>query len=571
MKRLIIFFIIFVAGLSAQETGARYLIITHDDFYDAIRPLAQWKHKKGMRTQVVRLSEIGYTANEIQAYVENAYNTWQIRPEYLLLVGAPNYLSFPTMEFTYTDNYYTNMDGDIYNEILSGRLTVHNTTEAQTVVNKILLYERTPYMTDSLWFINSCLIVNEDNAPHDTIYWNDIYYAQGLMRRAGYNTIDILSDEYGDNDDDVIDRINNGRAFLLYRGQGVNNWYSPFACNPALTTNGARLPIVLSITCVTIGTGSTPAAAEQWFLTGTPTTPRGAAGYFATTTTILFGPGATLRSAVCDGFFDGVFRYGFRTFGEACESGRQNVYSMFGDVEEYRGFTTVGDPEMNIWTAIPRRLEVNHPNSIPLGSQDFTVEVKEDGAPVQGAVVCLYKGDEVYEVDSTLSNGMVTFTIEPVSQGSMDVTVTGHNYFPYEGICQVSGGLPDVTVSIEPDTTIVLRGGQLGYTVYVSNNTSSYVTLQYWTDIMLWNGNPYPQNPIAGPYTITVPVGNSQGHVTHNVPVNAPLQTYTCFGRIGWHPDDVWDEDYFMFTIVASDRTSDENRDWSIIEQDFVK
>ncbi|MCK4251377.1 hypothetical protein KAX97_08005, partial [candidate division WOR-3 bacterium] len=142
MKKFLVILLISYAICFAQETGARYLIITHDNFYDAIQPLADWKHKKGMRTKVVKLSETGSSASQIKDYIEDAYNNWQIPPEFLLLVGAPNYLPLPQISNIYTDNYYTNMDADIYNEILSGRLTVHNTTETQTVVNKILLYER---------------------------------------------------------------------------------------------------------------------------------------------------------------------------------------------------------------------------------------------------------------------------------------------------------------------------------------------------------------------------------------------------------------------------------------------
>jgi hypothetical protein len=194
MKKILIVLLIFYAVCFAQEIGARYLIITHDNFYDAIQPLAQWKHKKGIRTKVIKLSEIGSDSTQIKNYITDAYNNWQIPPEFLLLVGAPNYLPFPQIGWTYTDNYYTDIEGNIYNEILSGRLTVHNPTEAQTVVNKILLYERTPYMDDSLWFINACLIVREDYDTYDdSIYWSDIRHAKNLMLNAGYNTIDTLS------------------------------------------------------------------------------------------------------------------------------------------------------------------------------------------------------------------------------------------------------------------------------------------------------------------------------------------------------------------------------------------
>ncbi|UCC11510.1 MAG: hypothetical protein JSW02_09175, partial [candidate division WOR-3 bacterium] len=79
----------FSLGIS-QEPGARYLIISYDAFYDAIEPLAEWKHKKGMMTKHVKLSDVGTSADQIKNYVANAYNTWQTPPEFLLLVGAPN-------------------------------------------------------------------------------------------------------------------------------------------------------------------------------------------------------------------------------------------------------------------------------------------------------------------------------------------------------------------------------------------------------------------------------------------------------------------------------------------------
>jgi hypothetical protein len=277
MIKSLFFLLIACAICFSQEIGARYLIITHDDFYDAIQPLAQWKHRKGMRTKVVKLSETGSSASQIKDYIEDAYNTWQIPPEFLLLVGAPNYLPFPQVSYLYSDNYYTNIEGDIYNEILSGRLTVHDTTEAQTVVNKILLYEKTPYMDDSLWFINSCLILRNDYDPDDSIYWSDIHHAKNLMLQNGYNTIDTLASHFGNNANDIIQAVNDGRAFVLYRGCGVGNWYSPFSVDPDQTENGVKLPIVLSITSRTIGTGSTPATAERWLLTGEPSLPRGGA------------------------------------------------------------------------------------------------------------------------------------------------------------------------------------------------------------------------------------------------------------------------------------------------------
>ncbi len=457
MKRTITTLLIIYVFTYAQEIGARYLIITHDNFYNAVQPLAQWKHKKGLRTKIVKLSEIGSSSYQIRNYVANAYNSWQTPPEYLLLVGAPAYLAFAQISWIFTDNYYTNVTGDIYNEILSGRLTVHNTTEAQTVVNKILAYERTPDTADPLWFTSACLIARLDWDQDDSIYWSDTYHAADLMVNNGYTTIDTLSNYYGHNTSHVLAAINNGRSILMYRGSGVNNWYSPFAVNPDQTQNGTKLPIVLSLTCRTIGTGSTPATAERWLLTGSPTVPRGGAGYFATTTSV-YGQ-AYLRSAVAKGFFDAVFLDNKRTFGEACEAGRVKVYQMYpyqGGAAEYYGFTTLGDPSMNLWTACPKSIEVIHDSSLIVGDDTLNVHVEHVEIPVESAFVCIVLDSTIYETGYTNHAGDLSFAITLPHQGDIDITVTGTNLYPYEGTVIVITGIEEDQQQLSPYSSIPL-------------------------------------------------------------------------------------------------------------------
>lgn len=436
MKKLIMLLCFCTGALFSQQSGARYLIVTNDNFYNDILPFAQWKNKKGLSTKVVKLSETGSSASQIRNYIVNAYNNWTIKPEYLLLVGAPNYLPFPTVNGTYSDNYYTNMNADIFNEILSGRLTVHSSTECQTVVNKILAYERSPDLNpDSTWFTDACLVIRQDGEnPSDSIYWDDIRFAAGAMAAAGFREIDTLCNYWGNNANDILTSVNNGCAFVMYRGQGVSNWWSPFDVNPNSTANGDRLPIVLSFTCQTIGTGSTPATAEQWFLTGTPATPRGGAGYFATTT-ILSG-GAHLRSAVCKGFIKGVFNNEWAVFGRACENGRRLVYSMYpssGGDHEYYGFTTVGDPAMNIWTAIPDRISVEHDSVAYVGSDSLLVTVMKAAIPAESALVCIALDSTVYETGYTSPLGRVILHFIAPHPGVMSLTVNGENLKPYEG------------------------------------------------------------------------------------------------------------------------------------------
>jgi hypothetical protein len=439
MRKVILLLFGLLIVIEGQQTGARYLIITHDNFYDAVKPLATWKARKGMKSKLVKFSEIGTDSIAIRNYIANAYNTWDIQPKYLLLVGAPNHIPFPRVNDIFSDNYYTNIEGDIHNEILSGRLTVHDTIEAQTVIKKILQYERKPYTEDSLWFKKACLIVKLDYDPDDSIYWSDAKYAAGLMATAGFVEIDTFVDSLGHNADSIINAVNNGRSIVMFRGSAFNHWPDPFNVDPDLLQNSAKLPIVLSITCQTIGTGSSPAQVERWFLTGSPTNLKGASGYFATTT--MISGQAYLRSAVAKGFHFALFNNDQKTLGSACEGGRNRVYTMYpyqGGLNEYLGYTTIGDPEMNLWTGTPCSLICNHPLNIPIGNVNFTVNVARasSSSPVSSALVCVIGNLDttVYQVDTTDIYGNAYFNINPYFPGdTIYVTVTGHNLQPYEG------------------------------------------------------------------------------------------------------------------------------------------
>ena len=140
-------------GVSLNTDGADYLIITHDNFYDEIVPLAEWKKKKGYQVKVTKLSEIGSdpTSDDIRAYIIDAYNTWTPRPLYLLLVGDSGFLA-PCYKdnqgnsiSSASDLYYGAVDGsDYFPDIFVGRLPAATTQECECIVNKILLMENNP-------------------------------------------------------------------------------------------------------------------------------------------------------------------------------------------------------------------------------------------------------------------------------------------------------------------------------------------------------------------------------------------------------------------------------------------
>ncbi|MBM3323884.1 hypothetical protein FJY69_10460, partial [candidate division WOR-3 bacterium] len=126
-------------AVAQTEPGAKYLIIAHDSYVGPVQPLANWKTRKGALAKVVPVSEIGANSAAIQTYIRNAYSTWPVRPEFVLLAGQPSQIpAFANLH----DCYYGNMTGDFKMEISVGRLPATTARECSTMVSKILAYER---------------------------------------------------------------------------------------------------------------------------------------------------------------------------------------------------------------------------------------------------------------------------------------------------------------------------------------------------------------------------------------------------------------------------------------------
>lgn len=100
-------------------------------------------------------------------------------------------------------------------------------------------------------------------------------------------------------------------------------------------------------------------------------------------------------------------------------------------------FVWLGDPELSIWTDEPESLTVEHPHYIlPPFPETFACTVGCEGTPVEGACVCLYRPEEIYEIIYTDYSGQVE--IDFPGPGILYVTVTKHNFLPYQGTCFIT-------------------------------------------------------------------------------------------------------------------------------------
>ncbi|UCC11512.1 MAG: T9SS type A sorting domain-containing protein [candidate division WOR-3 bacterium] len=445
--------------LYAQETGARYLIITHDDFYEAIEPLARWKTQKGLKTRIAALSETGSDSTEIRSYIMNAYNTWQPRPEYVLFVGSKYHITFPYFQIAgyvvSSDNYYVNVTGDFRNEMIPGRFWANDTLQVQTIVQKVLSYEKNPTLEDSFWLIKGTTIVNEDNYPpyDDSTYWADARYAHSLMIEAGFAHIDSFSEYRGHNSIDVLNAINDGRSYILYRGGGLQVWDWPFwDIDTNYMFNGYKLPIVISATCATIeGIG------QQWLTAGTPEDTKGVVGFLGTTTALYHA--AQFRSALARGTLESIFHDRTSTLGKAAEAGRLNYYQLFGDQLEYHSWNCLGDPEMTLRTMIPQPMNAVINSELSTGICTVFMHVTCNAVPIESALVCIMAelDTSFYHVGYTDADGVIQFMdtlYVPVD--TVYFTASKYNTIPFQSWRHVnfSGGPYLILTSVSQSDSI---------------------------------------------------------------------------------------------------------------------
>ncbi|HEX7343497.1 MAG TPA: C25 family cysteine peptidase, partial [bacterium] len=138
-----------------DEDNVEYLIIVPDDpaFLAWADTLKGWRNQQGIITGITTLTEIGgNNATLIENYVNNAYNTWQIPPAAVLLLsdyqtsGSEVYGITSPMWNSYcvSDNIYADVNGNDLPDIAFARITAQGNQQLQTMIGKMLNYERNP-------------------------------------------------------------------------------------------------------------------------------------------------------------------------------------------------------------------------------------------------------------------------------------------------------------------------------------------------------------------------------------------------------------------------------------------
>jgi PKD repeat protein len=383
-----------------SDTGAEFLIITHPTFEPAADDLAAWRNANGLDTEVRNTTETGATAAEIQAYILNAYQTWDPIPEFVLFVGDNEWIPTNYSDGTATDLYYFTVEGgDYYPDIHGGRISVDTLAQAQKTIDDIVNYDQNP-VTDEAFYNNVTHAAyfqdDEDDGYESRRFVRTSEEMRDYLLSEGYTAERIYVTEsyidpthyndgwYGNGEplppellrpafawdgdgNDISAAVEEGRFLLTHRDHGFyGGWGDPYydVDDVLALTNGNLLPVVLSMNCQSGGFDNAeydPCFAEAWLRNPNG----GAVGVVSATRNSYSGYNDFMTLGIIDAIWPGFLPESIPGFdlpeyrmGVALNYGKYIMEITWGDPWGYQQlewelFHYFGDPTMGIHIAPP--------------------------------------------------------------------------------------------------------------------------------------------------------------------------------------------------------------------------
>lgn len=482
------------ADLSVQnDVKPEYLIITNESLKNEFQKLADWKIQKGVLTTIKTVEEIEaeYTGadlvDKIRNFIVDFGNKWGKEGLYLLLGGDTDIIPTRQAKSWYmpnehyaTDAYYVDEQFEITNwdnftvqssrirNIFMGRIPVSTTFEANNFIERLIHYEKAD-LDINYSYLNNYLVTNAFLQPNYTSFvyifeyldsyvknyipqymntWylydhfncscsTDIHRYLEYNREFGsefnrLNTLDILRHGSAHGFPHIISYNDHGFVYSL----SSSKYDKGEVISSGEIDNLNNIPfqnVIITESC------NTANFSEECI--GESFVKKNTLAYLGNT-----DYGIIEDYDMHKFFLEELYSKGNHIIG--------NIYTKILYRNKYESphrFHLLGDPEMPIWTNIPQNLDVtvSPTNRIVASWQEpTTIKVKVNNLPTgETATVCIMKDTEVYKVMEIADTLEHKYQCTPLTEGTMHVTVTAHNFRPHETAIPVVANAP--TLSIE--------------------------------------------------------------------------------------------------------------------------
>ncbi len=455
-----------------------YFVIYPENALPYLQPWIDWKRQMGYRVRMLTREEIGnsVTFAQVQTQVELEYQSQGI--DYLVLVGdmdsSPGLYHMPSNLIQgghyaetffggdiVSDHEYSLQEGDDYfPDLLVGRLSVDTRQQLNTLMSKLVTYEKNPHdpgVND--WYNNAGMVydIAQAGSRRETMY-----AVSHILEDLGFDQFTFIENDLWNNPLSptvVTSMINSGVSFVNYRGYGYRyQWAGPnFGVSQINNdlTNFQAWPFVTSIVCGGGDFGShdsDPCLGEAFLRAANGPSPKGAIGFV--------GPSeldthTKWNNAISTGIYQGLAHEGITQLGALMNYGKLELWEQFPNARipdwsidgagncvphYFHTYNLLGDPGLHVWSAAPRDILVDVNTELASGMRQLAVHVEDAtmGSPLQEAVVYVYDAaSRSGELGHTDEQGNVVLDLGALEAGELVLTVHGPGLRPIQGAIEV--------------------------------------------------------------------------------------------------------------------------------------
>ncbi len=414
------------SDLKNKSNGADYIIITHQDFQEQAKRLADYRTSQGLRTRIVDIYDIYnefnhgiYDPRAIKGFLKYAFLNWaKPAPLYVLLLGDTTHKMdkkiahdqgldsyVPTMMLfthswgmTSSDNYFVAVHGDDeLPDMFVGRLPANTSEEARIMIDKVINYETSPDVNE--WRRHVLMLTGTGDFFQKSAEYLYNTYVPASMITDWVATLPT-SKNFGSTED-VAHYLNKGQSILNFIGHGGGGMFSDADLfdlqDIERLSNKNKYPIAFSLTCF-IGhfdNDEQSSLAEGLLLAPE----KGIVANFGSSGRAYLMGNYYLNNAL----FDAIFVQNMQDIGAITTQGKIGMVNLTrGYWDHVKNYNLLGDPATRLYTP-PEIVDVDLSKSLLLDNDVLKVSGQVQGHDNGTVTITVYN-----ESDSLLMTKQVT-------------------------------------------------------------------------------------------------------------------------------------------------------------------
>lgn len=408
---------------------ARYLVVIHDVYLPTMQTFIDKKEQQGFQVEVLSLNDF---PGQLQCFqLRGAIDDWYQQGDpsfdhYALLVDDTDNLPLctaPVVGTPRTDDLYGSpADGDLFEEIYVGRLSIDHAGDLAHQIDKMI-----GYMEDQTGdhYEDALVTAHWEGFPNGYIGNMEKVVADA----ASFDVTPNFFKFWGNakKNVDLLNHLNSGKGLVAYRGHGGtttwaewNIWAQHLGPDQLdeLTTQDPS--VVWSFSCWNswIDDANYPdSLAEDWMSHAKSP----AVAHYGSTEVSSGSQNNRLNPAL----FEAVFDKGITRHGQAIAWAEDKMYELKPGTNSWM-YMLLGDPSMRLRRKNPDPIVVVTPGGVDVCSTGCDVPVQvlaEDGSPLAGMLVSAWQAGGFQANAYTDADGYASLPAPTELLGELVITV----------------------------------------------------------------------------------------------------------------------------------------------------